>query len=100
MKIIVRPIAEPECEIDMTHRLVAAIAEELWRLYGGNEHLNWIEAERHLERIVADARREAKETDFLVLDAPRAEPPPARARASLRRAWRRGRPDARAPANV
>ncbi len=52
MRIIIHPLIEPEREIDVTHRLIAAIAEELWRLYGGNDHLNWIEAERHLRRIV------------------------------------------------
>lgn len=62
MKIIVRPILDPQREIDLTHRLVAAIAEELWRLFGGNEKLNWIEAEWHLQRIVAQARAEARET--------------------------------------
>jgi hypothetical protein len=61
MKIIVRPILDPQREIDLTHRLVAAIAEELWRLFGGNETLNWIEAEWHLQRIVAQARAEARE---------------------------------------
>lgn len=62
MKIIVRPILDPQREIDLTHRLVAAIAEELWRLFGGNDALNWIEAERHLQQIVAQARVEADET--------------------------------------
>lgn len=62
MKIIVRPILDPQREIDLTHRLVAAIAEELWRLFGGNETLNWIEAEWHLQRIVAQARVDASET--------------------------------------
>lgn len=62
MKIIVRPILDPEREIDLTHRLVAAIAEELWRLFGGNDALNWIEAEGHLQQIVAQARGGADET--------------------------------------
>lgn len=61
MRIAIRPVADPQREIDLTNRLVSAIAEELWRLYGGNEHLNWLEAERHLERIVSGARREAAE---------------------------------------
>lgn len=52
MRIIIHPLTEPEREIDVTHRLIAAIAEELWRHGGGNDHLNWIEAERHLRRIV------------------------------------------------
>lgn len=62
MKIIVRPILDRQRELDLTHRLVSAIAEELWRLFGGNETLNWIDADWHLQRIVAQARVEARET--------------------------------------
>jgi hypothetical protein len=60
MRITVRPVVDPQREIDLTNQLVAAIAEELWRLYGGNDKLNWIEAERHLQRIVGEARAEAR----------------------------------------
>ncbi len=60
MRILVRPLAEPQREIDMTARLVSAIAEELWRRYGGNAALNWLEAERHLELIVGDAEASTK----------------------------------------
>jgi hypothetical protein len=62
MKIIIRPAMEPQHEIDVTQRLVAAIAEELWRVSGGNDRLNWLEAEAHLQRIVGDARAEASVT--------------------------------------
>lgn len=62
MRIIVRPAVDPQKELDLTHRLVSAIAEELWRLHAGNEQLNWLEAERHLEAIVSGARAEALET--------------------------------------
>jgi hypothetical protein len=65
MKIVIRPIVDPQREIDLTNRLVSAIAEELWRLYGGNDHLNWLEAERHLERIVGEAQHEAAEAVFV-----------------------------------
>ena len=65
MKIIVRPVVEPQREIDLTHRLVSAIAGELWRLYGGNDQLNWLEAENHLERLLGEARAEARETTFV-----------------------------------
>lgn len=60
MKVTIRPVVDPLREIDVTARLVSVIAEELWRLYGGNEHLNWLEAERHLERIVSEARQAAE----------------------------------------
>jgi hypothetical protein len=62
MKIFVRPILDPKREIDLTHRLVSAIAEELWQLFGGNETLNWIEAEWHLQRIIAQARTAGRQT--------------------------------------
>jgi hypothetical protein len=62
MQVIIRPVANPEREIDLTERLVSAIAEELWRLYGGNEQLNWLEAERHLTQIVGHAKRKARRT--------------------------------------
>jgi len=53
MRITVRPATDPEREIDVTGRLVAAIAAELWRCGGGNDVVNWLEAEAHLRRIVA-----------------------------------------------
>lgn len=62
MRVIVRPAAEPQREIDLTRRLVSAIAEELWRRYGGNDVLNWAEAERHLAQIVGEARAKAPTT--------------------------------------
>lgn len=68
MKILVRPVVDPQRELDLTNCLVSAIAEELWRLYGGDEQLNWFKAERHLERIVGQAWLEARET--LVLRTP------------------------------
>ncbi len=52
MRILIRPMLDPRREIDLTEVLVSAIAEELWRHYGGNEQLNWIEAEMHLDNLV------------------------------------------------
>lgn len=65
MKVIIRPQHEPQREVDLTGRLVSAIAEELWRLYGGNDQLNWLEAECHLQEIVAEARADAAEDAML-----------------------------------
>lgn len=56
MRLVIRPVQDPQREIDLAHRLTAAIAEELWLLYGGNEHLNWVEAELHLRRLVESVR--------------------------------------------
>jgi len=56
MRLVSRPIQDSQREIDVAHRLTAAIAEELWRLFGGNEQLNWVEAELHLKRLVESLR--------------------------------------------
>jgi hypothetical protein len=50
---------DPERELDLTQRLVAAIAEEISRNCGGNDQLNWIEAESYLRHLLGDARGEA-----------------------------------------
>lgn len=60
MKVTVRPTTDPQREIDLTHSLVSAIAKELWRLYGRNDRLNWLEAELHLQQIVQQAREDAQ----------------------------------------
>jgi hypothetical protein len=83
MKLVIRPIQDQHRELDVTHRLVSAIAQELWRLYGGNDELNWLEAELHLGRMVGEAHAEASETELLLvrLRVPattRAEPPAGR----------------------
>ena len=54
MRITITPVAEPETEIDVTQRLVAAIAEEIWRACGGNDALNWLEAERQVKGHTGD----------------------------------------------
>lgn len=69
MRIVIRPVMEPQHEIDISQRLVAAIAEELWCLYGGNDHLNWLEAETHLRQIVGETRTEAAMADARLASA-------------------------------
>ena len=69
MRITVRPMLDPQREIDLTERLVGAIAEEISRTCGGNDHLNWIEAESHLRQLVSDAKGENKSDEDLI--APR-----------------------------
>ncbi len=56
MRITIRPSLDPRREIDITTRLVAAIADELAKQYGGNDALNWLEAEQHLARIIGQPR--------------------------------------------
>ncbi len=70
MRIIVRPVVDPQREIDLTRCLLSAIAEELWQLYGGNAQLNWLEAELHLERIVGEERAEAREDEIVLVALP------------------------------
>jgi hypothetical protein len=53
VRITIRPFSDPERELDITRRLVGAIAEELWRHRGGNDVLNWLEAERQLRLVMA-----------------------------------------------
>lgn len=78
MRITVRPVADPGREVDLTDRLAATIAQELWLLYGGNDKLNWLEAERHLERIIGEARVVARG------DGPEQAPPETHPRAGRR----------------
>ena len=69
MRIIIRPVVDRQNEIDVTSRLIAAIAEELWRLYGGNEQLNWLEAELHLQRIVGETQAQARDAEVATIAA-------------------------------
>ncbi len=47
-RIIVHPEEGPPEGLDVTQGVIGIIASELWRLRGGNDVLNWIEAERLL----------------------------------------------------
>ncbi len=51
--LTIRPSSAPGCEIDLTGVLVRAVAEELWRAHGGNDVLNWMEAERFILDLAA-----------------------------------------------
>ncbi|MFN0132992.1 MAG: hypothetical protein ACKVW3_10780 [Phycisphaerales bacterium] len=42
-------------ELDLTHALVAAVAHELWKDGGGNEVVNWLEAERIVHGLTGAA---------------------------------------------
>lgn len=52
MRIVIRPMSAPVHEIDLTDRLVAAIAHAIWCHTGGNDLVNWLEAEQHLAQLV------------------------------------------------
>lgn len=60
MKLTLRPDRDPRHEVDVRHCMIGAIAAELWRLYGGDDLCNWLEAERQLDRMLESLRREAR----------------------------------------
>lgn len=53
MRVTIRPSAHPAKEIDVTNALVSAVAAELWKHCGGNDVLNWMEAERFVHSLAA-----------------------------------------------
>jgi len=54
---------------DETRRLVDAMAQELWSLYGRSGSLNWAGIDRHLCRVVAQARRDARDPRAILVPA-------------------------------
>ena len=60
MRITLRPSMAPERELDLTAALTAAVAHALWQHGGGNEVLNWLEAERFIARLAAEAPPEPR----------------------------------------
>jgi hypothetical protein len=76
-------------ESDVTHRLVQAIALELWRLYGRDGTLDWTGVERHLGQIVDKARKDVRDSLSLLVSVAAASHPPTRrvvCRGSVKRA--------------
>ena len=57
MPIIIRPSGTPDRELDLTRAITAAVAHELWRHGGGNDVLNWLEAERLVSSLSVATRR-------------------------------------------
>lgn len=53
MRLVIRPISDPSNAVDVTDRVVRAIAEELQNVVGGNHVLNAIEAERAVQSLLA-----------------------------------------------
>jgi len=58
MRIVIRPSTAPDRELDITHALVAAVAAELWKASGGNDVVNWMEAERQVAHLFAAQQQE------------------------------------------
>lgn len=59
--VVVYPVHGPDEGIDVTSALVDTIAMILWKLQGGNEPVNQLEATMLLERAMA-GRTDASET--------------------------------------
>jgi hypothetical protein len=51
-RLSIRPTAAPTRTIDLTHALTSAVAHELWKSCGGNEAVNWLEAERFIHTLL------------------------------------------------
>jgi hypothetical protein len=60
LRVVIYPVHGPDEGVDVTEALVEAIAMILWKLQGGNEPVNRLEAEMLLEKAVAN-RRDASE---------------------------------------
>jgi hypothetical protein len=56
-RIVIRPLSEPRQRLDVTEVVQQAIASHLGRLYGGNEVLNNLEAERLLQDALLGMNR-------------------------------------------
>jgi hypothetical protein len=54
LRVVIYPVHGPDEGIDVTGVLVEAIALALWKVQGGNEPVNRLEAEMLLERALAN----------------------------------------------
>lgn len=51
-RVVLSPMFGTEGGLDVTESLISAIAHELWESKGGNDKLNWIEAEALLNSVM------------------------------------------------
>jgi len=56
-RLVFRPLTEPERAIDMTERFVAALAYGLWERLGGQDAVNWLEAEILVRNLIMKLER-------------------------------------------
>ncbi len=59
-RIVLRPIANPDQEIDMTDAFIDLIAAELGKRRGGNAVLDRLEAEAHLQNLLSPGGGETR----------------------------------------
>jgi len=57
LRIHIRPLYGSARSLDVTEALIEALARQLWRLHGGNETANRVEALLLLEQLVGARRR-------------------------------------------
>lgn len=51
MRVTIRPLLDPQRELDVTDVVVRAIATRIAEEFGGNDQLNRLEAERQLHSM-------------------------------------------------
>jgi hypothetical protein len=88
MRVTMRPSAAPDRELDLSHALVSAVAAELWRNFGGNEVVNWMEAERFVESLLMSGPTASAAPEPRTIE-PRPRHKPARPREDAPRTSRR-----------
>jgi hypothetical protein len=54
LRVLIYPVHGPDEGVDVTNALVEVIAMILWKLQGGNEPVNRLEAEMLLERAMVN----------------------------------------------
>ena len=54
LRVVIYPVHGPDEGVDVTEALVEAIAMILWKLQGGNEPVNRLEAEMLLEKAMVN----------------------------------------------
>lgn len=60
-RLLLTPGGAPGTTIDLTEALTRTVAFEIWRATGGNAVVNWLEAERFVERLARRGARAAVE---------------------------------------
>jgi hypothetical protein len=53
-RLVIRPLIDRRRRVDVTDVVISAIAAHLGRLFGGNDVLNMLEAERALQEALSD----------------------------------------------
>jgi hypothetical protein len=70
----IRPAAAPTKVVDLTQALTGAVAHELWKAAGGNEVVNWMEAERFVKALARAWAEAATTTTPTTASTPTAPP--------------------------